>query len=172
MITKYSRWLLCNYQRVKEQVDLLAKTLKWQRLFAWGAKRSLWERIMTRRQSKSVGKLCESTSEQMANKRESSYNKMQKECDKLEIKSHRRWKNKGKNGQRNVQKMLIIICSKYISSETLLELEIQKRNCGYLVNPLPLLKALATDPLNSSVYQVVVHSRKTNSLVKTIFMNS
>ena len=171
MITKYSRWLLCNYQRVKEQVDLLAKTLKWQRLFAWGAKRSLWERIMTRLQSKSVGKLCESTSEQMANKRESSYNKMQKECDKLEIKSHRRWKNKGKNGQRNVQKMLIIICSKYIEWN-ITGIGDTKKNCGYLVNPLPLLKALATDPLNSSVYQVVVHSRKTNSLVRTIFMNS
>ena len=37
---------------------------------------------------------------------------------------------------------------------------------------MPLLKALATDPLNSSVYQVVEHSRKTNSLVRTIFMNS
>ena len=107
--------LLCNYLRqVEEKADLLAKALKWHRLFAWRANGSLWERIMTRRQSKSVGKLCEATSEQMANKRESSYNKMQKECDKLEIKSHRRWKNKGKNGQRNLQKMLIIICSKYL----------------------------------------------------------
>ena len=44
------------------------------------------ERIMSRLQSKSVGKLCESTSEQIANKRESSYNKMQKECDMFEAK--------------------------------------------------------------------------------------
>jgi len=42
---------------------------------------------MTRIQSKSVGKLCESTSERMANKRESSYNKMQTECDKSEAKA-------------------------------------------------------------------------------------
>ena len=41
---------------------------------------------MMRLQSKSVRKLCDSTSEQMANKRESSYNKMQKECDMLEAK--------------------------------------------------------------------------------------
>ena len=41
---------------------------------------------MTRLQSKSVGKLCESTSEQMANKRQSCYNKMQKECDMFEAK--------------------------------------------------------------------------------------
>ena len=41
---------------------------------------------MTRVQSKNVGKLCESTSEQMANKRECSYNKMQKECDMMEAK--------------------------------------------------------------------------------------
>ena len=39
VITKYSRWLLCNYQQVEEKADLLAKTLKWQRFFCLAGKR-------------------------------------------------------------------------------------------------------------------------------------
>lgn len=42
---------------------------------------------MTRLQSKSVGKLCESTSEPKWRTKERALNKMQKECDEFEVKA-------------------------------------------------------------------------------------